>query len=197
MNELLEEIEVRHFRFSDQAEFESIARSNADWIGQYLPEGALYKGFTPFEFGLVFKSYVANAEGYEFFGAFYGTHLLGMIIACPASTEYGVQLIYWVSKAFGNRGLATKMVKEVSERQFQKGYWNIESHTDKKNIASQIVMKKLGFVIVDRYESEQHGSESTGNMIAWIKYNPYPRSPFGPRKSPFDVLRTRTFQLPY
>jgi hypothetical protein len=89
------------------------------------------------------------------------------------------------------------MVNEVSEIQFRKGFWNIESHTDISNAASRKVMKKCGFVIADKYQAELHGSKSTGNMIAWIKYNPYPRSPFGPRRSPFDLLRPRTFQIPY
>ena len=191
------EIEVRHLELSDQREFELCAANNADWIGEYLPEGALYKGFTPFEYALVFKTYVSNKEGYEFFGAFHGTRLLGMIIACPASTEFGAQLIYWVSQEFGGMGIATKMVEEVSERLFKKGFWNIESHTDRSNIASQRIMQKLGFAIADKYQAELHGTKSTGNMIAWIKYNPYPRSPFGPMRSPFDLLRPRTFQLPY
>lgn len=197
MGNLVDEIEIRHLRHADQWEFEISASINADWIGEYLPEGTLYKGFTPFEYALVFKTYVANQEGYEFFGAFFENHMVGMIIACPASTDFGVQLIFWVAQDFAKNGIATKMVNEVSEIQFRKGFWNIESHTDISNVASRKVMKKCGFVIADKYQAELHGSKSTGNMIAWIKYNPYPRSPFGPRRSPFDLLKPRTFQIPY
>ena len=197
MEKILDIVVIRHFRSSDLIEFEASASRNADWIGEYLPEGSLYKGFTSFEYRLVFRSYVANTDGYEFFGAFLGDYLVGMIIACPSSTDFGVQLIYWVAKEFVNMGIATKMINEVSEIQFKKGFWNIECHTDVSNRGSQVLMKKCGFVIADKYESELHGTKSTGNMIAWIKYSPYPRSPFGPRRSPFDLLRTRTFQLPY
>ena len=197
MSKFTDEVVIRHFKFSDHLEFERSAKQNADFMGEYLPEGSLYKGFTPFEFSLVFKGYVTNADGYEYFGAFFRNQLVGMTSVCPASTEFGAQLIYWVDQKYINFGIATKMVSEISEIQFRKGYWNIESHTDRSNLGSQRIMEKCGFVIVDRYKAELHGSKSTGNMIAWIKYNPHPRSPFGPRKSPFDLLRTRTFQLPH
>jgi RimJ/RimL family protein N-acetyltransferase len=197
MEKILDKVVIRHFKDSDLKEFEASANRNADWIGEYLPEGSVYKGFTTFEYFVVFKSYVSNTGGYEFFGAFLGDYLVGMIIACPASTEIGVQLIYWVAKEFVNMGIATKMIKEVSEIQFKKGYWNIECHTDASNSASQVLMKKCDFVIADKYESELHGTKSTGNMIAWIKYSPYPRSPLGPRKSPLDILRPRQFHLPF
>jgi len=196
MEFLFEEVEIRHFRHTDQWEFEVSATANADWIGEYLPDGSLYKGFTPYEFANVFRSYVGNFHRYEFFGAFQHSLMVGMIIACPASTEFGVQLIYWVAKDFCNRGIGTKMVQQVSEILFKRGFWNIECHTDASNIGSQAILKKCNFVVADRYKSELHGTKSSGNMIAWIKYNPYPRSPFGPRRSPFDVLKTRTFQLP-
>jgi RimJ/RimL family protein N-acetyltransferase len=197
MNKTINKVIVRHFRQTDLKEFETCATRNADWIGEYLPEGSLYGGFTSYEYAAIFRSYVSNLNGYEFFGAFLGDYVVGMIIACPASTEFGVQLIYWVAKEFSNMGIGTKMVEVVSEIQFRKGFWNIECHTDRSNMGSQIIMKKSGFVIVDKYDSEYHGSKSSGKMLAWMKYNPYPRSPFGPRRTPFDVLRTRRIQLNY
>jgi hypothetical protein len=49
--------------------------------------------------------------------------------------------------------------------------------------------------IADKYECEPRGLKDSGRMIAWVKFNPYSRNPFGPKRSALEMLKPRTFQL--
>ena len=109
--------------------------------------------------------------------------------------RYGAEFVYWVDKAHTGHGVATKMVSEVTEQAFRLGYWNVVCHTDVTNLGSQKVLEKNNFGLADRYLSEPRGLKDSGEMIAWIKFNPYSRNPFGPKRSALEMLKPRTFQL--
>ncbi len=164
-------------------------------MADYLGEGRFFKGFSDFEFSYLFRGYVANESPYEYFGGFYKDHCIGMIIICPGNTTYGAELIYWVDKDHMGQGVATKMVNEVTEHAFRLGYWNIECHTDASNKGSQKVLEKNSYGFADEYVCEPRGLKDSGRMIAWVKFNPYSRNPFGPKRSALEMLKPRTFQL--
>ena len=188
-------VEVRHFKNDDYPSFLKCMKNNLDNMADYLGEGRFFKGFSDYEFAYLFKSYVANESPYEYFGGFFKEDCIGMIVLCPASSDYGIQLIYWIDKDHMGHGVATKMVNELIEHAFRLGYWNIECHTDATNIGSQKVLEKNNFGLADRYLSEPRGLKDSGEMILWIKFNPYSRNPFGPKRSALEILKPRTLFL--
>jgi RimJ/RimL family protein N-acetyltransferase len=188
-------VEVRHFKKEDYPSFLECIKNNLDNMADYLGEGRFFKGFSDFEFSNLFRGYVANESPFEYFGGFYKDKCIGMVAMCPGYAKYGAEFIYWVDKDHMGQGVATKMVNELTEHAFRVGYWNIECHTDATNLGSQKVLEKNSFGLADRYLSEPRGLKDSGEMIAWIKFNPYSRNPFGPKKSALDLLRPRSFQL--
>jgi RimJ/RimL family protein N-acetyltransferase len=188
-------VEVRHFKNVDYSAFLKFMKDNLDHMADYLGEGRFFKGFSDFEFSYLFKGYVANESPFEHFGGFYKDQCIAIAVLCPATSEYGVQFIYWVDKDHMGHGVATKMVNELTEHAFQLGFWNIECHTDATNLASQKVLEKNSFGLADKYSIEPRGLKDSGDMIAWIKFNPYGRNPLGPKRSALELLKPRIFQL--
>jgi RimJ/RimL family protein N-acetyltransferase len=188
-------VEIRHFKNDDYQAFLKCMKDNLDHMADYLGEGRFFKGFSDYEFSSLFKTYVANESPYEYFGGFYKDLCIGMVVICPGYATYGAELVYWVDREHMGQGVATKMVNEISEYAFRLGYWNIECHTDSSNLGSQKVLEKNNFGLAEKYPSEPRGLKDSGQMIAWLKFNPYNRSPFGPKRSALDLLRPRTIQL--
>jgi RimJ/RimL family protein N-acetyltransferase len=188
-------VEIRHFRSEDFPSFLSLIKSNLDNMANYLGEGRFFKGFSDFEFRHLFRTYVANERPYEYFGGFYKDTCISMVVICPGYTSFSAELIYWVDKEHMGQGVATKMVNQATEHAFQLGYWHIECHTDASNIASQKVLEKNNFGFADKYSCEPRGLKDSGQMIAWVKFNPYGRNPFGPKRSALDLLKPRTIQF--
>ena len=188
-------VEVRHFKPDDYPSFLKCMKVNLDHMADYLGEGRFFKGFSDFEFSSLFKGYVANVSPYEYFGGFYKDNCIGMVAMCPGYARYSAEFVYWVDKDHTGYGVATKMVSEVTEHAFRLGYWNIECHTDATNLGSQKVLEKNSFGLADKYSIEPRGLKDSGEMIAWIKFNPYSRNPFGPKTSALELLKPRTFHL--
>ncbi len=188
-------VEVRHFKADDYPSFLKCMKVNLDHMADYLGEGRFFKGFSDFEFSNLFKGYVANVSPYEYFGGFYKDNCIGMVAICPGYARFGAEFVYWVDKDHTGHGVATKMISEVTEHVFRLGYWNIECHTDATNLGSQKVLEKNGFGLVDKYSIEPRGLKDSGEMIAWIKFNPYGRNPLGPKRSALELLKPRIFHL--
>jgi RimJ/RimL family protein N-acetyltransferase len=188
-------VEIRHFKNEDLSSFLECIKNNLDNMADYLGEGRFFKGFSDFEFTHLFRTYVANESSYEHFGGFYKDTCIGMVVICPGNTTNGAELIYWVDKEHNSQGVATKMVNEATEHAFRLGYWTIECHTDASNLGSQKVLQKNNFGYAEKYSCEPRGLKDSGQMIAWVKFNPYGRNPFGPKRSALDLLRPRTFHL--
>jgi RimJ/RimL family protein N-acetyltransferase len=188
-------VEVRHFKADDYPSFLKCMKVNLDHMADYLGEGRFFKGFSDFEFSNLFKGYVANVSPYEYFGGFYKDNCIGMVAICPGYARFGAEFVYWVDKDHTGHGVATKMISEVTEHAFRLGYWNIECHTDATNLGSQKVLEKNGFGLADKYSIEPRGLKDSGEMIAWIKFNPYGRNPLGPKRSALELLKPRIFLL--
>ncbi len=188
-------VEIRHFMSEDYPTFLKCIKGNLDHIADYLGEGRFFKGFSDYEFLSLFKGYMANESPFEYFGAFYKDICIGMVMLCPGNSTHGAEVVYWVDSRHMNHGVATKMVGEISEHAFQLGYWSVECHTDISNIASQKVLEKNSFGLAEKYSIDPRGFKDSGQMIIWLRFNPYSRNPFGPKKSALDLLRTRTLHL--
>lgn len=175
-------LEIRHFHLSD---LEMLVRSltkNSEHIAEYLGAGQSFDVFTLYDFKLLIRQYIKNSDPYEYFGTFYRGELVGMGMLSPGSFQFGAQLVYWVDKDHQHQGVATKIVDTLTEHCFKVGYWNVEVQTDQTNKGSQRVLEKCGFAHVDQYSCEPSSKKDSGLMYVWFKYNPYKRSPFGPKR---------------
>jgi len=188
-------VEIRHFQPLDLEPLAESISKNADHISEYLPEGKMYKAFTIYEYKMLLREYIKNSEPFEYFGAFYRGALIGVGVTSLGSMQFGVQIAYWVDRDFQDLGVASKLVKDISEHCFQAGYWNVEVQTDASNIGSQKVLEKNGFVMMDQYSFVPTALSETGEMLVWFKLNPHSRSPLGPRPRKPN-LWNRTMILP-
>lgn len=177
----LDQVEIRKFVLSDLNTFAEAAKRNADHISKYLIDGKLYKAFTIHEFAIVMREYVKNKYPYQYFGAFYQGNCIGSAVLCPAGSEFGIQMIYWVDENYQNKGVATKFVNTLTDLAFKQGYWQLEILTDVTNLASQKVLEKNGFVVIETIDTEPQGTSDTGRTLVWVKFSPLPRNPFGPK----------------
>lgn len=185
--DIITNVHIRHFKLEDLDTVAETLSKNADYIAEYLSDGKLYKAFTIFEYRILIREYIKNADPYEYFGAFYKDKLVGMGVMCPGSAQFGIQLIYWVDQEFQQLGIASKLVQTITESCFQADYWNVEVQTDKSNIGSQRVLQRNGFVHMDSYDCTPAGTKDTGRMLIWYKFNPYRRNPFGPKRKGVSI----------
>jgi RimJ/RimL family protein N-acetyltransferase len=192
----LSELKVRKFKESDFVTFVLAARSNADSIVSFLRDGIRYREFSDLEFAISFNQYVYPITEYEYLGAFFGNELLGMIVLCPPSRVNGSQFVYWVDKNHRNMGIATKMVEVATNHAFSRGHWFVEAFIEDGNLASERIMEKLKFKAVFRYEQDDEEMGRLLKYTIWEKINPGQKSPFGPRRTGFDILKPRRLSIP-
>ena len=96
------------------------------------------------------QKYLAGWEGRGAFGAtlFAFARRTGGLVACVgmrARGDDGAELIYGVAPAWRNRGLATRLVRLVSEWLFVQGLGHVELRIKVHNHASRRVAAKAGF----------------------------------------------------
>jgi GNAT superfamily N-acetyltransferase len=185
-------IEVRHFAKDDYPSFLKCIKRNLDSMANYLGEGRFFKGFSDVEFAHIFRGYVANEKPFEYFGVFYRNDCIGMGFMAPGAGTYAAEFIYWIDKDHMGLGVGTKLVRELTEHAFKIGYWSIEAHTDMTNIGSQKVLEHNGFGLAEKYSCEPKGLKDSGEMLFWIKFNPYERKPYGPKRTAIELLRPRS-----
>jgi RimJ/RimL family protein N-acetyltransferase len=57
-----------------------------------------------------------------------------------------VELGYWLFVHARGRGVATRVVRELSNHAFANGIWRVEAHVRVGNEASERVLERVGFV---------------------------------------------------
>lgn len=113
---------------------------------------------------------------YKSNSVFWNNKLVGMFEMVEGADAYGVQLLYWVRGNYQGNGIATAVVEMLTENAFLGSAWDyVEIHVDKANVGSRRVPEKLGFSIDETYQMPPMGTKGTGEMLVWVKYNPYSR----------------------
>jgi RimJ/RimL family protein N-acetyltransferase len=80
----------------------------------------------------------------------------------------GLEIGYWIHPAFLRRGLATRVVKLLTEAAFAvPGVSRVEIHHDKANQASSGVPRKLGFEWLDEAPDEPEAPAEVGIECRW------------------------------
>ena len=102
----------------------------------------------------------------------YGKRVVGLIFLREAYFMGGVQVIYVMNKNFSGRGIMQRALEHILEVAFfSYKYLFVELHIDIDNIPSQRVAEKLGFEVIEPYESLKDGTKSTGHIEIWAKTN--------------------------
>jgi RimJ/RimL family protein N-acetyltransferase len=82
----------------------------------------------------------------------------------PGGREIG----YWVRAGWTNRGIATEVAREMTERAFAiSGVDRVEIHHDKANLPSGRVPAKLGFTLVREVPEEPVAPGEIGISCEW------------------------------
>jgi ribosomal-protein-serine acetyltransferase len=80
----------------------------------------------------------------------------------------GLEIGYWVHRAYTRRGLATAAAAALVEQAFRlPGVHRLEIVTDELNVASAGVPRKLGFTEIERRPMDLPGPEGTGVGVVW------------------------------
>jgi len=113
---------------------------------------------------------------YKSNAVFWNDKLVGMFDLVEGADNYGVQLLYWVRGNYQGNGIATAVVEILTEQAFLGSAWDyVELHTDQANVGSRKVAEKVGFSIEENYQMSPMGTKGTGEMLVWVKSNPYSR----------------------
>ena len=80
----------------------------------------------------------------------------------------GLEIGYWVHRAYTRRGLATAAASALTEQAFRlPGVDRVEIVHDELNVASGGVPRKLGFSVVGRRPIEPPSPAGTGTGVVW------------------------------
>ena len=61
-----------------------------------------------------------------------------------------------VHRGYRGRGLGTQLLDKATDNLMRKGYWRIYAHRHEENKASERLMEKSDFVIVDTFDDPEH-----------------------------------------
>jgi len=125
-------------------------------------------------------SWISAAEAmklpYKSNAVFWNDKLVGMFDLVEGADNYGVQLLYWVRGNYQGNGIATTVAEILTEQAFLASGWDyVELHTDRANVGSRKVAENVGFSIEESYRMSPMGTKGTGEMVVWVKGNPYSR----------------------
>ena len=106
-----------------------------------------------------------------------GSVMLGIFVADAVAGSCGLhrrrgpralEIGYWVHPSFTGRGLATTVVRLLTDAAFSlPGITDVEIHTDKANTTSAGVPQRLGFRLVGEAPDERHAPAEVGIDCAW------------------------------
>ena len=172
-NELIEHapVTLRRFRADDlDALFQAVSES----LGHLRP-------WMPWATGYSLASaeeYLAGSikswdEGTEYNYAIMtaipgGIALAGAVGLMARIGPGGLEIGYWVHRAYARRGLATAATAALVEQAFRlPGVDRVEIVHDELNVASAGIPRKLGFTEVDRRPLDVPPPEGTGTGVVW------------------------------
>ena len=80
----------------------------------------------------------------------------------------GLELGYWVHRSYVGRGLATTVARLLTDAAFcVAGITHVEIHTDKANVASSAIARRLGFGFLGETPIEPKAPSEIGIECRW------------------------------
>ena len=168
-NELIEHapVTLRRFRADDlDALFQAVTES-LDHLRPWMPWAADYSRASAEEY--LAGSVKGWDEGTEYnYAIMTGGTLVGGIGLMTRFGPGGLEIGYWVHRAYTRRGLVTAAAAALVEQAFRlPGVDRVEIVHDELNVASGQIPRKLGFTEVGRRPLDPPTPEGTGIGIVW------------------------------
>lgn len=118
------------------------------------------------------QSYKKEKSDHPTFFIKYWDKVVGLVMFREAYFLGGVQVVYLVHKKYAGRGLTSVALEHLLEVAFYTyKFLHVELHIDVDNLPSQKVAKKLGFEVIDVYNSPKLGVLGSGHIETWAKTN--------------------------
>jgi len=168
-NELIEHapVTLRRFRADDlDALFQAVTES-LDHLRPWMPWAADYSRASAEEY--LAGSVKGWDEGTEYnYAIMTGGTLVGGISLMTRAGPGGLEIGYWVHRAYTGRGLATAATAALVGQAFGlPGVDWLEIVHDELNVASGQIPRKLGFTEVGRRPLDPPPPEGTGIGVVW------------------------------
>jgi ribosomal-protein-serine acetyltransferase len=168
-DELIERgpVTLRRHREEDvDAVFQAVTES-VDHLRPWMPWAAAYSKQSAAEF--LAKAAQDWEDGTEYnYAIMSGGRLAGGCGLMARIGPGGLEIGYWVHRAFTRRGLATEASAALVEQAFRlPGIDRVEIVHDEMNVASGGVPRKLGFTQVERRALDQPSPPGTGAGVVW------------------------------
>jgi ribosomal-protein-serine acetyltransferase len=161
------QVTLRRFREDDlDAMFQAVTES-LDHLRPWMPWAANYTRDSAAEF--LARSAQDWADGNEYnYAIITGSALAGGCGLMGRIGPGGLEIGYWVHRAYTRRGLATAASAALVEQAFRlPGVDRVEIVHDELNVASGGVPRKLGFTEVGRRPLELPSPQGTGVGVVW------------------------------
>jgi ribosomal-protein-serine acetyltransferase len=187
-DELIEHgpVVLRRYQADDVDAVVQAVTDSADHLRPWLPWAANYSRESAEEFlagsiqgwdeGTVFNYAITTASvtAITTAGATAGA-LAGGIGLMPRIGPGGLEIGYWVHRAYTRRGLATAASAALVEQAFRlPGVDRLEIVHDELNMASGGIPRKLGFTEVERRPMDLPAPEGSGVGVVWRLTRPAP-----------------------
>jgi len=102
----------------------------------------------------------------------YWDKVVGLVLFRDAYFTGGTQVTYLMNKNYAGRGIMKAALEHLLDVAFfSHKFLFMELHIDIDNLPSQRIAEKLGFEVIDTYESSKDGVKSTGHIEIWGKQN--------------------------
>ena len=117
-------------------------------------------------------AFVASCCDYKIIMIKYWNKVVGLVLFRDAYFTGGTQVIYLMNKNHAGKGIMKAALEHLLDVAFfGHKFLFMELHIDIDNLPSQRVAEKLGFEVIDTYESPKDGTKSTGHIEIWAKTN--------------------------
>jgi ribosomal-protein-serine acetyltransferase len=160
-------VTLRRYRPDDLEAVFSAVTESLDHLRPWMPWAADYTRQSAAEF--LAKSARDWAAGAEYnYAIITGGALAGGCGLMASIGPGGLEIGYWVHRAYTRRGLATAASAALVEQAFLLPRVDrVEIVTDELNVASGGVPRKLGFTEVGRRPIEPTSAQGTGIGVVW------------------------------
>jgi ribosomal-protein-serine acetyltransferase len=173
-NELIEHapVTLRRYRAEDVDALFGAVTESLDHLRPWMPWAADYSRASAEEY--LAGSIKGWDEGTEYNYAILtgdepgGSMLVGSIGLMTRCGPGGLEIGYWVHRAYTGRGLATAATAALVEQAFGlPGVDWVEIVHDELNVASGQIPRKLGFTEVERRPLDPPSASGTGTGVVW------------------------------
>ena len=168
-NELIEHAQVtlRRFRADDRDALFHAVTESLDHLRPWMPWAADYSLASAEEY--LARSIKGWDEGTEYnYAITTAGALVGIIGLMARIGPGGLEIGYWVHRAYAHRGLATAATAALAEQAFRlPGVDRVEIVHDELNVASAGIPRKLGFTEVGRRLLDFRPPAGSGTGVVW------------------------------